>query len=75
MPEKIGKYFSRHEFACQGSACCDNSAPVTKELVMKLDSLREKIGPIVLTSAYRCLVHNRTVGSNDKSQHPKGYGI
>jgi zinc D-Ala-D-Ala carboxypeptidase len=28
--------------------------------------------PLTINSGFRCLTHNRTVGSKDTSQHPKG---
>jgi uncharacterized protein YcbK (DUF882 family) len=70
--EKVGKYFRRREFACRGENCCGHSAPIARELVECLDTLREAIGPIHLNSGYRCHTHNRSIGSKDTSQHPKG---
>lgn len=72
MNEQIGTYFKRGEFACQGQNCCSGSAPVVPELIERLDALREIIGPIHINSGFRCHTHNRSIRSNDTSQHPKG---
>lgn len=37
-----------------------------------LEPLREKVGPIQVTSGFRCLVLNRRIGSNDTSHHTMG---
>jgi uncharacterized protein YcbK (DUF882 family) len=51
----------------------DNVLENVKELALSLQTLRDKIKkPIKVNSSYRCLSHNRTIGSNDSSQHPKG---
>lgn len=65
--------FSRHEFACKGKKCCGGSAPVAEDLVTALQRLRNLIEmPIHVNSGFRCLTHNRRVGSKDTSQHPLG---
>jgi len=44
-----------------------------KELAANLQVLRDFVKrPIKLTNAYRCLSHNRSIGSKDTSQHVKG---
>jgi len=61
--------FSKHEFACR---CC-GEIKVSEDLVQKLQKARIIYGkPISLTSTYRCLSHNRNVGSRDTSSHVKG---
>lgn len=71
--ERIGRYFTRGEFACKGRGCCMGAAPVSEILVKALDTLRERVGgPLRVNSGFRCIRHNRRVGSSDKSQHPRG---
>jgi uncharacterized protein YcbK (DUF882 family) len=44
------------------------------KLVEALEEFRRKAGkPVHINSGFRCLVHNRNVGSDDSSQHPRGY--
>ena len=66
--------FSKSEFECKcGCEMPDNVLDNVKKLALSLQILRDKIKkPIKVNSSYRCLSHNRTIGSNDSSQHPKG---
>jgi len=46
---------------------------ISRELLKKFEEVRKSYGsPIRITSGYRCLVHNRVIGSTDKSQHVTG---
>ena len=66
--------FSRHEFACKGKNCCNNSAPVAPRLVESLQELRNLCGcALRVTSGFRCNKHNRDVGGERESQHTYGY--
>lgn len=57
------RYFAPREFACNcgcGGGFKDMHAP----FMAKLDMLRHEFGaPIILTSAYRCRIHNDRVSS------------
>ena len=56
---KVAQYFHLDEFQCP---CC-LQVILHPLLLQKLNSLRNKIGnPIIVTSGYRCTVHNREVG-------------
>ena len=72
---KISKYFTVEEVQCRCGKCKipkDVMSNLVK-LTAEMDVLREKIGkPIYLSCAYRCLEHNRKIGSEDTSQHVKG---
>ncbi len=69
----LTQHFSRKEFACKGDNCCDGSAPISKMLVFIAEEIRLAVGASMTpTCGYRCLVHNREVGSKDTSQHPIG---
>lgn len=37
-----------------------------------LEPLRERLGPIQVTSGYRCIALNRAIGSKDTSHHVEG---
>lgn len=43
-------------------------------LIIKLEELRKAIGnkPIIITSGYRCSIHNSRVGGVKNSQHLQG---
>ena len=74
MPTKpedfFAKYFKQSEFACHCG--CGNST-MSALLLDRLDALRAELNtPIRISSGFRCLKHNRSVGSSDGSQHPKG---
>ena len=58
------KYFSDDELRCHGDGCCDGGVENINPLLLeKLDALREMIGgPIELSCAYRCPIHNEEVG-------------
>lgn len=73
MSEQLTASFQRHEFACQGTNCCGGSAPINLGLVSALQELRDKVGkPLHINCGFRCLTHNRAIGSEDDSQHPLG---
>lgn len=74
MPGDLSNNFSRIEFACHGTDCCGGTAAVDSRLIEALQAFRDAVEqPVNVTSGFRCLSHNRTVGSNDSSQHPRGY--
>ena len=65
----LSKHFSRHEFECSCGCGLDT---VDYESILVLEDLREYFGrPVRINSASRCFEYNRSVGSNDKSQHPR----
>ena len=68
------KYFSDDELRCHGDGCCDGGVENINPLLLeKLDALREMIGgPIELSCAYRCPIHNEEVGGVANSQHVLG---
>ena len=66
--EKV-KYFKKAEFACPCCGVCH----MNKELIWKLDLLRELVGePLIITSGYRCERHNEAVGGAPNSAHLRG---
>ncbi len=66
------KYFTLQEFKCHhcGELPPGGMSPV---LLQKLDDLREMLGnPIIVSSGYRCPIHNSNVGGVSNSQHVLG---
>ena len=68
----LSKNFNRAEFACKGPDCCDHSASIHPELVSSLQMLRDKAGPLLITSGFRCNRHNKNVGGAKNSMHVFG---
>jgi len=76
----LSLHFSRDEFRCRGEQCCGHSAPVDMRLVEGLEEVRARLNEkltsgevrLEVTSGFRCLVHNREVGSSDFSLHALG---
>ena len=70
---RLTKNFSLEEFECKCG--CKMPADIEeniKELADNLQVLRDVIGRIDLTNAYRCKEHNADVGGATNSQHIKG---
>ena len=74
MHDNLSKHFRRSEFACKGKGCCGHSAPISNDLIVALEAYRRAMGakPLTINSGFRCNTHNRSIGSKDTSQHPRG---
>lgn len=72
----LSKNFSRKEFACQGTDCCEHSSPIGSKLIQVVQMLRDEVArPLKITSGYRCNKHNRLLDAKskaDKSLHCYG---
>lgn len=66
---RITKNFSEWEFACP---CGCGTGTIDHGLVKKLQTLRNKVGKITITSGLRCVEHNVNVGGRPRSQHLLG---
>ena len=65
----ISKHFNRSEFACKDKCGMDT---VDAELLSMLEDVRHHFNqPVIITSANRCVHHNRIVGGGEFSQHLK----
>jgi uncharacterized protein YcbK (DUF882 family) len=77
---KIGKYFSSNEFMCRCNFPACQEQRISKNLVSKLDAIREEIGrPLQITSAFRCSEYQQVLRKNGistvvakKSTHEDG---
>ena len=71
---KLTKNFTLKEFNC--SCNCEMPKEVLyniQKVANQLQTIRDRVNvPIKVNSAYRCLKHNRSIGSNDSSQHVLG---
>ena len=59
----MSKYFSLNELKCKCGKCGSTGEEMDVEFMNELDKLREKVGPLVLPSAYRCPEYNSKVSS------------
>lgn len=69
VSEPVSLHFVSTDFDCK----CDDKECVTtllnEDLPRSLDKLWEAIGPIKITSGFRCQKHNQSVGGSERSQH------
>ena len=74
LDEFLRPHFRRREFACKGGDnCCGGAAPVDDRLVTGLQILRSIVNrPITITSGFRCVKHNASIGGSERSQHTLG---
>lgn len=57
------KYFSPNELKCKCGKCGSTGDEMDFEFMNQLAKLREKVGALVLSSAYRCPDYNAKVSS------------
>lgn len=63
-------HFSASEFLCQcGCGVGSDLMDIDRDLLIKLNEVRERYGPIVGNSGARCAAHNKTVSKVENSAH------
>lgn len=69
---QLTAHFNAREFKCKCSQPHDFE--LSDELVLKLEQLYEKLNcsKIIVTSGFRCLMHDKSVGGSGTGQHTKG---
>lgn len=69
---QLTKNFSSSELDCKCQYKSCNKTLIDLEHIAKLQKLRDMVGPIHITSGFRCKKHNKDVGGTPTSQHTKG---
>ena len=71
---EITTNFKKEEFNCKcGCKMPEEVLSNVKLLAVQLQEIRDCLNArIMINSAYRCVDHNRSIGSNDSSQHILG---
>ena len=73
---KISKNFYLNEFQCKGKNCCNNLVKIDSEIIELLQKLRNEINKaIIVTSGYRCQIHNKEVEDQPNSYHLSGLAV
>jgi len=68
----VSKHFDSKEFSCK---CCGETK-INIELILALEKLRVLVNrPVIITSGYRCSLHNTEVGGAKYSQHVMGNAV
>lgn len=68
---QLTKNFWSYEFYCKCNVCSDQL--ISLDMVDRLQEIRNYIGrPIEITSGYRCLRHNKSIGGAARSYHLHG---
>lgn len=77
MSQSKYQYFSESELKCHGETCCSGSHEMNHDFMVKLVAMRREIGiPLIVTSAYRCKIHNDLVSSTGSSgPHTTGRAV
>jgi zinc D-Ala-D-Ala carboxypeptidase len=67
---RLTEHFTLEEFKCR---CCGqyDLAPLQR-LAAELELVRPDVGPMTITSGFRCKVHNANVGGAPHSFHLRG---
>ena len=68
----MAKYFNDEEFVCKHCGKLPQHG-MDNSLIETLDKLREELGePLIVSSGYRCGVHNLNIGGAPNSYHTRG---
>tara|TARA_B110001454_G_C12674963_1_gene415442 strand:- start:55 stop:408 length:354 start_codon:yes stop_codon:yes gene_type:complete len=70
--EQLTKNFNLSEFVCH---CGCGSNYINRDLVDKLQLVRDKMGPMSVTSGVRCEAHNTKIGGSSSSSHIDGVAV
>jgi uncharacterized protein YcbK (DUF882 family) len=71
----LSQYFTIKECKCKGATCCGGVYPMQLQFLSVMDALRKIVGPLYVTSGFRCYTHNEIIGGASQSYHTKGLGL
>lgn len=68
------RYFSRAEMRCKGGPSCDckGQGLPKHSFMVSLEKVRRRVGPMPVSSGFRCPSYNRDVGGTASSAHTLG---
>jgi len=71
------QYFTIEELQCHGVDCCGGQHSMMSEFMVKLVRMRRSLGfPLMISSAYRCPLHNTKVSHTGESgPHTTGKAV
>lgn len=69
------QWFTNAELECKGQNCDCEYPGMSNQVMAIANDLRNKFGPLVVTSGYRCPIHNQEVGGSSSSYHVRGRAI
>lgn len=69
---KLTENFQQHEYDCKCNSETCTYTLIDMDHVTKLQKLRDIVGPITITSAFRCESHNKSVNGSKTSKHLLG---
>lgn len=69
---QLTKNFHSSEFDCKCKYDSCKETLIDLDHLVELQQLRDEIGPLTITSAYRCDKHNKDVGGSPNSTHTRG---
>ena len=71
------QYFTLDELACKGINCCHGQASMDENFMDKITIIRHELAfPFVISSAYRCPIHNQEVSTTGpQGPHTTGKAI
>lgn len=74
--EYESKNFKAKEFRCKCPKCnMQKPHQMKPEVIDALQRIRDKVGPLVITSAYRCKDHPIEAKKSTPGQHNKGVAV
>lgn len=69
---QLSKHFNSNEMDCKCKLDSCLETPIDINLIVGLEKLRSIVGPLKITSGFRCKEHNAKIGGRPKSKHLLG---